>query len=728
MDYGSFLAGKRRDWTGAGFVVSADDLASGLFPFQAALTRWALRKGRAALFADTGLGKTRMQVAWAEKIPGRVLILAPLCVGAQTIAEAKRIGVEIKPLGAGTRIEVANYERLHHVTPSDYAGIVLDESSILKSFDGKTRTRLIAAFKETPYRLCCTATPAPNDIAELANHCEFLGIMTRAEMLATFFVHTDDGNEGRPGWRLKGHAHQAFYRWLASWGMFLRCPSDLGLSDEGYDLPPLEIREAVMPGPPATGFLFPGMGLGGIRERLAARRDSLAPRLKEAVRLIQATPGPWIAWCGLNAEQEAITAALGEEAVSIAGRDSEALKQARLARFLSGEARVLVSKVKIAGFGLNLQHCSQMVFCGLGDSYEAYYQAIRRCWRFGQTRPVTAHLVVSDAETEIVANVRRKERTVAETAAALIGSMRTHEREEVGVTTRQRETIERDLATGEAWTLHLGDAVEILAEQPEASADLSIYSPPFISLYTYTNSERDIGNCSSREEFLEHFRYVVRELLRVTKPGRLTCCHIAQVTSTKVSHGVIGLIDLRGAVTALFVAEGWIYDGDVVIDKDPQAQAIRTKSKALAFAQLKRDSSWLRPALVDYILVFRKPGDNAVAIHPDITNEDWICWARGVWYGIQESDTLNVREARADDDDRHICPLQLGTIERCVRLWSNPGEIIVSPFAGIGSEGYEALRLGRRFLGAELKREYWAAAVKNLTRMEQQISRQGSLL
>ncbi len=268
--------------------------------------------------------------------------------------------------------------------------------------------------------------------------------------------------------------------------------------------------------------------------------------------------------------------------------------------------------------------------------------------------------------------------------------------------------------TGDGWELIHGDCISELGKQPDDSMDLSVYSPPFAALFTYSASERDLGNCASLEEFLTHLSYFIQALLRVTKPGRLTCCHIAQVTSTKATHGVIGLIDLRGAVTKAFVDQGWIYHGDVVIDKDPQAQAIRTHSKALLFVQLRKDSSWLRPALADYILVFRKPGENLVPIHPDLTNDEWIEWARPIWYGIKETDTLNTAVAKENDDERHICPLQLGTIERCLRLWSNPGELVLSPFAGIGSEGYEAVRLGRRFLGMELKESYARTAIRNL--------------
>lgn len=285
--------------------------------------------------------------------------------------------------------------------------------------------------------------------------------------------------------------------------------------------------------------------------------------------------------------------------------------------------------------------------------------------------------------------------------------------------------------TGESWTLVNGDSCEELPKLADESVDLSIYSPPFISLFTYTASERDIGNCSTPEEFLEHMGYICREMLRVTKPGRNTCVHIAEVTSTKATHGVIGLIDLPGMMIRAYQDAGWIYHGRVTIDKDPQAQAIRTHSKSLLFVQMRKDSSWSRPALADYILIFRKPGENAVPVTHDapgseMSNEDWISWARPIWYGIRESDTLNAAVARENEDERHICPLQLGTIERCVRLWSNPGELVVSPFGGIGSEGYESVRLGRRYYGIELKPAYAAVAARNLAQAET-LREQGNL-
>ena len=275
-----------------------------------------------------------------------------------------------------------------------------------------------------------------------------------------------------------------------------------------------------------------------------------------------------------------------------------------------------------------------------------------------------------------------------------------------------------DDAQGENWRLMLGDSCERLAELPDESVDLSIYSPPFASLFTYSPSSRDLGNSATRDEFIEHYGFIIRENLRVTKPGRIACIHVQQLTTTKVTHGYTGLTDFRGDVIRAYIDAGWYFHGEVTVNKDPQAQAIRTKAHALTFATKNRDSSGTRPALADYLLLFRKPGDNAVPIKNDVTNDEWIEWAQPVWWDIKETNTLNVRVARDDADERHICPLQLDFIERCIRLWSNPGEVVLSPFAGIGSEVYMARKLGRYGLGCELKPSYWRTAVDNLTNLD----------
>ncbi len=426
----------------------------------------------------------------------------------------------------------------------------------------------------------------------------------------------------------------------------------------------------------------------------------------------------WIVWVGLNEEQDAIARGLGPDCVSVHGSMPPEEKTSAIEAFQSGAVRVLVTKPKIAGFGLNLQNAHRMAFVGLSDSWEAYYQCIRRCYRFGQKKPVTAYIVLSDAEQDIYANVMRKEAEATAMADKLIANVQQFERQEIAATVASDAPYETAEVEGDGWRMMLGDSAERLGELTDESVDLSVFSPPFMSLYTYSPSERDLGNTGSPEEFFTHFGYVIDQVFRVTKPGRNCCVHVAQVPSTLVNDGLIGLKDFRGQTIAEFERRGWTYHGEVCIDKDPQAQAIRTHAKGLLFTQLRRDASWLRPALADYILVFRKPGDNAVPVRPDISNDDWIEWARPIWYGIKETDTLNVAQARDERDERHICPLQLGTIERCVRLWSNRGEIVLSPFAGIGSEGYVALQHGRHFVGVELKRNYFDVACRTLASVQ----------
>jgi DNA modification methylase len=724
QNYPAFLASKEPRHEVAG--VEPGPLSPLLWDFAAAIVRTAVRKGLFAIFADCGLSKTRMQGEWIRHFAGPSLglglVVAPLGVTEQTIAEFALLGIEAKRVReaadvTGPGIYVTNYERLERFAAFPWDAIVLDESSILKSVDGSIRTLLIDRFSTVPRRLCCTATPAPNDVTELANHAEFLGAMSRAEMLATFFVHDSDGKGASGGgWRLKGHAEQAMWRWMARWAVFVRRPSDLGFPDDGFNLPPLEVRDEVVDAKIVTpGQLF-AVGVGGVGSRAQVRKQTLGPRVARALELIQSTPGQWIVWCGLNPEQDAIARALGAEAVSIDGSTPEDARIDRLRAWLESRARVLVSKVRVFGFGLNFQNCHNMLFLGIGDSYEQFYQGVRRCWRFGQKYPVNVRVVVSFAEGEISENVRRKEREAANMAAQVVVAMREVQLEEIrGIATaRQDYTTADDVAKDGRWRLMLGDCVERIREVETGSVGLSVFSPPFAALYTYSASERDMGNCRDYDEFFKHFGYLIPELLRVTKPARRACVHVQQVTTTKTTHGVIGWRDFRADVVRAFVAVGWVYDGEIVIDKDPQAQAIRTKSKALMFVQKNKDSTWSRPAMADYILLFRAPGDNPEPIVPDVSNEEWISWARPIWYGIRESETLQSAAGREEKDEKHIAPLQLETVERCVRLWSNRGDLVLTPFLGIGTEAYQAVKLGRRAVGIELKPSYFRAAVKNV--------------
>ncbi len=716
MDYDTFLTTKQFYTHTSGIEVPLDAIHPLLFPFQRDLTRWSLRKGRSAVFADTGLGKTFIQLEWARLIAHRCLIVAPLSVARQTVREGRKLGLEIHYTRSGKDIvdgiNITNYEMAEQFDAADFDAVVLDESSILKSLDGKTRQRLTEMFADTPYRLCCTATPAPNDIAEIANHAEFLGIMSRSDMMATFFVHDDEG------WRLKGHAHKPFFRWLASWGMSIRKPSDLGYDDDGYVLPALNINPVFVDTDyqPDDKLFF--TGLDGIKDRLAVRKGTIDAKVICAAGLVNGNDEQWIVWCGLNAEADAITR-LVPGAVNVQGSDTAEDKATAIESFQDGAIRVMVTKSKIAGFGMNFQNAHNMVFVGLSDSWEAYYQCVRREYRFGQTEPVNAYIILTEQEDAIYHNVMRKERDATDMARQLIENVQNYEREEILSAHSSDWQYTEDVHHGRDWTMYLGDSAQRLAEVPDNSIGLSVFSPPFLSLYTYSPTERDMGNSRTPDEFFHHFSYITDNLLRVTKPGRICCVHTADIPAMLVRDGYIGMKDFPGGVIRHFESRGWTWAGRAIIRKNPQAQAIRIHAKALLFNQLRKDASWTRPAILDQILIFQKPGENTEPIKPDITNDEWIDWASGIWEGISESDTLQYTTVRSEEDERHICPLQLGTIERCIRLWSNPGDTILSPFAGIGSEGYVALKFGRKFVGVELKPEYWAQACRNLVKADE---------
>lgn len=716
--YQEFLKTKRIIVATVGKDVKPEDVNPTLFPFQRDLVVWACHKGRAAIFADTGLGKTRMQLEWARLMGVKTLILAPLSVAKQTIREGEKIGVKVsysRDGSADDQITITNYEMVEHFKPDQFEAVILDESSILKALDGKTRQQLTEMFAQTPYRLCCTATPAPNDIAELGNHSEFLGVMNRVDMLATFFVH-ESNQKNADGWRLKGHAEDSFYRWLASWGMSIRKPSDLGYSDEGYNLPPLNVQPLwvdyeYVP----EGQLF-NTGLKGITDRTKVRKGTLEARCDAIAEMVKTSSDQWIIWVGLNDEGDTM-AKLLLDAVQISGSQSPEEKANAIDDFQQGKFRVLITKTTIAGFGVNLQNCHKQAFVGMSDSWEQYYQAVRRSWRFGQQSSVDIYIALSHIEQPVLENIKRKEAQALAMSQKLIEQVQAFEKEELHGEDRGYE-YQTDTVKSDRYTLMLGDSAERIKEIDSDSVHLSIYSPPFMSLYAYSPTERDLGNSRGASEFFSHYKFIIQDLLRVTVPGRLTCVHVAQVPATKVYDGYIGLKDFRGDVIRAYEAEGWIYHGEICVDKDPQAQAIRTHSKSLLFVTLDKDSSWLRPALADYVLIFRKPGDNPVPITPlengEMSREDWINWARPIWYDIRETETLNVIQAREDKDERHICPLQLPLIQRCIKLWSNPGELVLDPFGGLGSTGYEAVKAGRRAVMCELKPSYFEQMKRNM--------------
>jgi DNA modification methylase len=721
-NYDDFIMRKATEDVESGFEPL--QLGDHLFDFQASIVEWACKRGRAAIFADTGLGKTAMQTEWArqvsERTGGRVLIVAPLCVAQQTVEEAAKFGIHIQYCRTGheinenTQIVITNYEMMMKFDPDDFVGIVLDESSILKSQTGKTRALIIEMFQKTPYRLSCTATPSPNDHMELGNQAEFLGVMTSVEMLAMFFVH-DGGDTSQ--WRLKGHGKTRFWEWMATWSICIRNPADLGFDGAQYNLPGLKMHEHVVEShEPLEGQMFAGIAQT-LTERRDAKRKSMAERIKITAELVNSHNRPAIVWCHLNDESKALTAAI-PDAIEVTGSMTADEKEAAIMAFTHGSRRVLVSKASICGFGMNWQHCHDMVFAGLDDSYESFYQAIRRCHRFGQAHVVDVHLVSSESEGAVKANLERKQAQADDMAQSMVNHMRELTKQKIKGLTMEKSEYKRDIAQGEGWTVHLGDCVEVAREMPDNSIDYSVFSPPFASLYTYSNSDRDMGNCKSTSEFYEHFRFLVKELLRVVKPGRLLSFHCMDLQTSKFRDGVIGLHDFTGELTRMFTEEGWIYHSKVTIWKDPVTAMQRTKALGLLHKTIRKDSSMSRQGIADYLVTMRKPGDNAEPIshtHETFPVHKWQNYASPVWMDINPSRTLQFKTARESDDERHICPLQLDVIERAMELWSNPGDLVFSPFTGIGSEGHVSIEMGRRFVGSELKRSYWELAKRNLS-------------
>lgn len=423
VSYEAFLAGKRRRVSEQGHEVDPGDIHPLLHGFQREIVQTAVRAGRFGVWTTTGTGKTIMQLEYARLSGERSLIVAPLAVCQQTVREAgTKLGMDVRYVRSGDQIAgpgvwITNYEMHDRFNPLTLDAVVLDEGSILADSTGKTRTSLITHFARIPRRMTCTATPRPNDVEELTNQAAFLGVCSRTDMLATYFIHDDEG------WRLKGHARAPLFTWMAEWAIALRRPSDMGYPDDGYDLPGLEIIPEFLPVEiEVEGQLFP-TDLGGVSGRARVRRETLRARCERAAELVLAEPDePWLLWCGMNAEADLLGNLL-PGAVNIHGSLSPEEKAEGLLGFADGDIRTLVTKPSIASRGLNWQHCARMVFVGLSDSYQDYYQAIRRCYRYGQTRVVRAHIVLSELESQIATNVARKEREADQFMGELVEAM-----------------------------------------------------------------------------------------------------------------------------------------------------------------------------------------------------------------------------------------------------------------------------------------------------------------
>lgn len=737
--YTNFLKNKRIEYKNSGFSINENGLNPMLFDFQKAIVKWSLVKGKAAIFADCGLGKSPIQLEWAKythhKTNKPILIFAPLGVTYQTKREGEKFGIEVNTCRNNNDvidgINITNYEMLHHFSNENLGGLILDESSILKGFDGHFRMEISKFAQSIPYRLACTATPSPNDLVEIINHAEFLGIMEEREIKALFF--TNRAQDIVQKWVLKEHAKEDFWKWLSSWSVALRMPSDIGYENNDFILPKLYVKQikTLSKINLTKKGLFNSIKPKSLKEFQQVRRDSIKERVKACANLVNNSNEQWLIWCDLNRESEELKKVL-KDSIEVRGSNKTEYKEKSIVDFQNGKIRVLISKPVIFGHGMNLQNCHNMAFVGLSHSYEKLYQATRRCWRFGQKNEVYSYHIVDESEGDIIKNINRKEKEVQILFDNIIKNMNLSGQLQ---TKREEMIYMEEMKEGKDWKLYLGDSIKTIDNIETESIGLSVFSPPFPGMYVYSNSKRDLGNTKTIKELIDHFRFLVDEdkLYRITMPGRHCCIHLSQGVSFKSKDGYIGIKDFRGKVIQMMEEEGWIYYGEVCIDKCPQIRAIRTKDRGLLFKTLSKDSSLMHPALADYLLQFMKPGENPNPIPAGIsknynnekgwiTTDEWIEWAAPVWYrqtsdypgGIRETDVLQYRNARSNEDEKHLCPLQLGVIERAIKMWTAPEEIVYSPFAGIGSEGYVALKLNRKFIGGELKKSYFDLAIKNL--------------
>lgn len=710
MKYEEFLETKIKTRKDSGF--DCDAMNEKMFPFQQWIVKRALKAGRYAIFADCGLGKTFMQLEWAHRVAEHtgkpVLILAPLAVSGQTIQEGKRWGIPIAHYGEGYAVSITNYDQLHNL-PEEYisslAGIVLDESSILKNFEGKLKGLVLERFANTPYKLACTATPSPNDPMEMGNHAEFLDVMSRNEMLAMYFVH-DGGDTAK--WRLKGHAQKAFFQWIGTWAVMLNKPADIGFQMEGYNLPGLNLIERLVKTPKRqNGTLFNDAIVNATNFNDELRRTKEA-RLDLAASIVNDSEENFIIWIKQNEEGEYLRRLI-PDAIEVKGSDSPEYKEEKLLGFANNEFRILITKAKIAQFGLNYQNCHNQIFASLDFSFESLYQAVRRSYRFGQEQPVNIHIIATDTMGNVIQSIKNKQHQFETMQKEMSDTINAAQIQALSAGQIDHERIETD-----EYIIERGDCVQLIQNVPDEHIGFSVFSPPFAELYTYSSHVEDMGNSKDYQEFFTQFGFLIGEMYRVMKQGRNVAVHCMDLPIQKWKEGYIGLRDFSGMIIRAFEEVGFIYHSRVTIWKDPVTEMQRTKALGLLHKQVKKDSTMSRVGIPDYLLIFRKDGDRNDPVQCDIPVDVWQKYASPVWMDINYSDTLNFRDGREEQDEKHICPLQLPTIERAIHLYSNPGDVVFTPFMGIGSEVYQAVKMGRKGLGFELKESYFDLAARNV--------------
>jgi len=715
--YQELLEAKKTKRIESGFDIEESDLNPKLFDFQRYCVKRMVKEGRGAVFAGCGNGKTLISLEWATKVAEHegkpILILAPLSVSRQTIKEGAKFGYKVdlyRDMDEATTIAITNYEQIENVDITRFVGVVLDESSILKNFTGYYRNLLTDKFKGMPYKLCCTATPSPNDLNEIGNHSEFLEILDSQDMRSKWFVR----EEGMNNYRLKGHAKGDFYGWIASWAIMFENPADIGFVETGklFKLPELTVTDHLIETKPEDGLLF-STGIVNATNFNNELRKTMNERLELAAKIARESSGQVLIWIKQNQEGD-ILGKLIPEAVEVRGSDSDADKEQRLLDFAEGKFRILISKAKICGYGMNFQNCGTQIFASPDFSFEDYYQQVRRSYRFGRKGNVNIHLIITDTMTNARAIVEKKQQAFEEMVREMNRNVNENR---YGLLDHYeyREYKDDDVF------LMKGDTTIEIKRIPDNSVDLIIYSPPFSSLFTYSNYINDMGNNESYEEFFKQYAFLLKELYRILKPGRLMCCHTKDLGVYKNSSGYTGMYDFTGEHTRAVLAEGFKLHSKVTIWTDPVLEMQRTKTQRLLYKQVTSDSSKTGIGMAEYITIFKKWDGNEEDWEPIVNlNRDnfpletWQKWASPVWMDIKRTDVLTASEGTAMGDEKHICPLQLGVIERLVNLWSNEGETVFTPFLGIGSEVYEAVRNNRKGIGCELKDSYFDTAIKNV--------------
>lgn len=720
MTYEDFLKQKVKSIIKSGFEVNESELNSNLFDFQRFIVKRALQNGKYAIFADCGLGKTLMQLEWANQVnkhTGKpVLILCPLAVAGQTIKEGQKFGIDVVKYDASSPIQITNYEQLENIDCSLFSGIVLDESSILKNFTGVYKNLIIDKFEYTPYKLACTATPAPNDLNEIGNHSEFLNVMDANDMRMRWFIR----DEGMNIYRLKGHAENDFYGWISSWASVLRSPSDIGFKQGDYNLPDLNYFEKmIITDVKNNGKLFNDTSVNAT-EFNKELRFTLLQRIESAAEIVNNSTEAFIIWINQNEEEDKLLSLI-PDAKAVRGDEKPEVKESKLLGFANGDFRVLITKKKIAQFGLNYQHCHNQIFAALDFSFEGLYQAIRRSYRFGQKNKVNVWLITTDTMTNVIQTIYYKQNQFNEMMTKITEQVNSMEFS-LKVDYDKRHTKH------DKYELFNGDSCDIIKEIDSNSIDLSVFSPPFSTIFTYSDNIRDMGNCVSDDEFFKQTDFLLSELYRIMKPGRLVCVHTKDLARYKNSSGFSGMWDFTGEYHRAMERAGFKYHSKVTIWIDPVLEMQRTKTQRLLYKQVTSDSTYTGIGMPEYVTIFRKwegdesdwtPVTNKTKENFDLNT--WQKWASPVWMDIKRTNVLNnYKGAKDHKDEKHICPLQLDIIERCIALWSNKGEKIFTPFMGIGSEVYQAVLMDRYGVGIELKESYYDLAKRNLSTLIEQ--------